>query len=312
LFSKKRLQAGVAVWGLAALMSVDVMSIGWRYLNNDNYQPTETFEAQFNPRPVDQQILQDKDPYYRVFDLSVDPFNDANGAYHHKLVGGYHPAKMERYQDLIDNHLSGNKINGEVLNMLNTKYIVFNGGNGPQAQLNPDACGNGWFVEQVNVVKNADEAMLALNAKSIGDTAEVANEFKARNVAIVQEKDWNKGGATQFVRDSAATIQLKAYGLNNLSFTSNNTQAGFAVFSDIYYPLGWKAYIDGKETPVVATNYVLRGIQIPAGQHQIEFKFHPETYFTWGKPTLAASVLIWLVLAAGIGLGVRNAVKNKA
>lgn len=310
LFSKKRLQAGVTVWALAALMSLDVLSIGWRYLNNDNYQSTEEFEAQFNPRPVDQQILQDKDPYYRVFDLSVDPFNDANGAYHHKLVGGYHPAKIERYQDLIENHLSGNKINGEVLNMLNTKYIVFNGNNGPQAQPNPEACGNAWFVEQVKLVKNADEAMTALNANSIGDTAVVLNGFKARNMAIVQEKDWNNAGATQFVRDSAAAIQLKQYGLNSLQFTSNNTQAGFAVFADVYYPLGWKAFIDGKETPIVASNYVLRGLHIPAGQHNIEFKFEPQSYLKWGTPTMAASILIWLVLAAGIGFGIRNAAKE--
>ena len=309
LFIKKRVQAHQVAWGFAVLMALDVVSIGWRYLNNDNYQPTEEFEAQFNPRPVDQQILQDPDPYYRVFDLSVDPFNDANGAYHHKLVGGYHPAKMERYQDLIDNHLSGNKINGEVLNMLNTKYIVFNGNNGPQAQPNPEACGNAWFVSNVKVVKNADEAMMALNAKSIGDTANVVNGFKAREMAIVQEKDWTAVNATQFVRDSAAGIQLKQYGLNSLQFTSNNSQAGFAVFADVYYPLGWKAIVDGKETPIVATNYVLRGLMLPAGQHTIEFKFQPETYFKWGTPTMAASVLIWLVIVAGVGLGIRNARK---
>jgi hypothetical protein len=161
----------------------------------------------------------------------------------------------------------------------------------------------------VKVVKNADEAMTALNAKSIGDTANVVNGFKARDMAIVQEKDWTGGNTTQFVRDSAAGIQLKQYGLNSLQFTSNNAQAGFAVFSDVYYPLGWKAYVDGKETPIVATNYVLRGLMLPAGQHQIEFKFHPDTYFNWSSPTLAASVLIWLVLAAGVGLGIRNARK---
>jgi hypothetical protein len=198
----------------------------------------------------------------------------------------------------------------EVLNMLNTKYIVFNGNNGPQAQPNPEACGNAWFVQEVQVVNNANEAMTALNARSIGDTAAVApGGFKARTKAIVQSKDWTGGSNTQFLRDSAAAIQLSKYGLNGLSFTSNNAQAGFAVFSDVYYPLGWKAYVDGKETPIVATNYVLRGLMLPAGQHQIEFKFHPDTYFKWSSPTLAASVLIWLVLLAGVGFGIRNARK---
>jgi hypothetical protein len=245
-----------------------------------------------------------------VYDLSTDPYNDAMGAYHHKLVGGYHPAKMETFQDLIENQLQpGAKLNGEVLNMLNTKYLIFNAqGNKPMAQPNPNACGNAWFVNNVKVVENADQEMNALNAENLGDTTQVANPFRAKEMAIVQKKHWKEANTT-FERDSSSKIALAKYGLNELTFASTNSHNGFAVFADIYYPLGWKAYIDGKETNIVKTNYLLRGLAIPAGNHQIVFKFHPDTYFKWGKVSLISSILILLVLAGGIGLGIRNELK---
>jgi hypothetical protein len=203
------------------------------------------------------------------------------------------------------------KLNGEVLNMLNTKYLIFNAQqNKPVAQPNPAACGNAWFVGNVKVVDNADQEMLALNAESLGDTAKVDNPFRAKDMAVVQKKHW-KESATTFERDSASNIQLTKYGLNDLSFTSSNSKAGFAVFSDIYYPLGWKAFVDGKESEIIKTNYLLRGLMIPAGNHRIEFKFHPETYFKWNKYSLISSILILLVLAGAIGLGIKNEMKRE-
>ncbi len=309
-FAKRKLDSTKAIMAISLLMIIDLLGIGTRYLNSDNYVEMSDFEAQFSPRPVDMQIKQDPDPYFRVFDLSRDPFNDAMGAYHHKLVGGYHPAKMERYQDMIDNHLSGNKLNAQVLNMLNTKYIIFNGQQNQTAvQANPDACGNAWFVENVRIVKDANEEMLALDAPSLGSIDTTAT-FNAKTTAVVQQKNWN-GSQTTFAKDESATLKLTQYGLNKLSFESNNTQSAFAVFSDVYYPLGWKAYIDGKESDIIPTNYVLRGLHIPAGKHQIEFVFHPDTYFKWGTPTLISSILILLVLAGGIGLGIKNGMQQK-
>lgn len=304
-FAKKKLSATMALASVGLLIAIDLLGIGTRYISEDNYIPTEQYESQFTPRPVDLQILQDKDPYYRVFDLTTDPYNDAMGAYHHKMVGGYHPAKMETYQDLIDNHLSSGKMNAQVLNMLNTKYLIFNGQNNqPSIQQNKDACGNAWFVRNIKLVKNADEEMTSLNAENIGDTAKVENPFRAKQSAIVQEKLWK--GNSNLVFDSLANIRLIKYGLNDLAFESNNSQDGFAVFADVYYNKGWKAYIDGKETEIIKTNYLLRGLNIPAGKHKITFEFKPQTYLKWGSVSLATSILILLLFVAGIGMSVKK------
>lgn len=201
-------------------------------------------------------------------------------------------------------------MNAQVLNMLNTKYIIFNGQNNqPAVQPNPGACGNAWFVNTVKLVDNADAEMLALNAENIGDTAQVANAFRAKEMAVVQKKFW-KGSNTSFEKDSSSSIQLTKYRLNDLSFSSTNNKAGFAVFSDIYYPMGWKAYIDGKEVEIIKTNYLLRGLMIPAGKHTIEFKFRPETYLKWNKLSMLSSVLILLIIAAGVGLGLKQEFKK--
>ena len=152
---------------------------------------------------------------------------------------------------------------------------------------------------------NADKEMLALNAEGLGDTTHVENPFRPKEEAIVQQKYW-QGNTTDFVKDSNAQISLTKYGLNDLSFESNNSQNGFAVFSDIYYPYGWKAFIDGKEAPIVKTDYVLRGLMIPAGKHKIDFEFRPQTYLKWGKVSLISSILILLVLVGGIGLNIKK------
>jgi uncharacterized membrane protein YfhO len=138
----------------------------------------------------------------------------------------------------------------------------------------------------------------------------VQNPFRAKQTAVVQKKNW-KQNTTSFEKDSSAMIKLTKYGLNDLAFESTNSKDGYAVFADIYYPLGWKAYIDGKETEIVKTNYLLRGLMVPAGNHKIEFKFHPETYFKWKTPSLISSILILLILAGGIGLGIKEEMKRK-
>lgn len=310
-WAKRKINTTISLAALGILVAVDVLGIGTRYLLDENYMSKDDFEAQFNPRPVDTQIKQDNDPYYRVLDLTTDPFNDAMGAYHHKLVGGYHPAKMEMYQDLIDIHLSGGKFNTQVLNMLNTKYFIYNAGNQPMVQQNTEACGHAWFVPKVQVVPDANTEITAMKAENLGDTTMVNNAFRPKEVAIVQAKYW-QNKPTTFVKDSLSRITLKEYGLNKLSYESLHTQTGLAVFADIFYDKGWKAYVDGKESEIIKVNYLLRGLIIPEGKHKIVFEFKPTTYLQWGKVSLAASILILLLLVGGIGLGIKDSIKETA
>lgn len=311
MYSKSKIKKEVAIFLVSSLIAIDLLSIGTRYLNDDDYVSLDTYEQQFAPRPIDAQINQDTS-YYRVYDLTRNPYNDAMGAYHHKLVGGYHPAKMEAMQDLIDNQLSpGKNLNAEVLNMLNTKYIVFENGGKPVVQTNPDASGNSWFVPHIKIVENADQEMQELNAENLGDTTKVENPFRPKSTAIVQKKNWN-GGVTDMVVDSTSSIILSKYGLNNLSYESSNSHDGFAVFSDIYYPFGWKAYIDGNESPIIKTDFLLRGLLIPAGKHKIDFIYRPESYLKWGKLSLISSILILIVLLSGIGIGIKNELKKES
>ncbi len=293
--SKVKLNTFIAV--LAFLIAADLIPVSANYLSEKHYEEdagTET--TTFRPRPVDAQIMQDPDPYYRVLDITRNTYNDAIQAYFHKCVGGYSPAKLEKYQDLIDIHMS-RQFNREVLNMLNTKYIIFPGGpNGqPAVQQMPDACGNAWFVEEVKWAANADEEILSLSAPALGvaDTEDAtAGSFDPKKTVVIREP-WKKElEGYQFGKDSNAAVTLTRYGLNDLAFTSTNSYNGLAVFSDIYYADGWKAYIDGKETPILRANYVLRAIKIPAGTHEIKFVFHPDSYYTGNRIALFSSLLL--------------------
>lgn len=295
-----KIKPAIMMGGLALLMVIDLFPVAHDYLNDSNYEEESDYAANFEPRPVDQAILKDKDPYYRVFDLSRDPYNDAVQAYFHKCVGGYSPAKMEMYQDLIDRHLSKG-YNGEVLNMLNTKYIIVGGQkSAPQVIPNPNACGNAWFVSEVKWANTADEEINGLEAPNLGDTAMNAGGFKPKQTAIIRSTFKNDMGNYVFGKDSMAAVKLTRYGLDELSFASSNSKDGLAVFSDIYYANGWKAFVDGKETPIMKANYVLRAIKIPAGQHKIEFVFHPDSFYKGQTIAMASSILILLLCVAAI------------
>jgi hypothetical protein len=301
-YNKNKLKKEMAIGGLALLIALDLLPTARKYLNDSNFIDEADYEAQFNPRPVDVEILKDKDPYYRVLDLSRNTYNDALQSYHHKTIGGYSAAKMESYQDLIDVHMSSS-FNSEVLNMLNTKYIIFNGGpNGqPVFQPNIATCGNAWFVSQIKYVNNADEEMKSMNAPSLGDTVQMPDAWKATQTAIIRNTfEKELGNTISFIKDSAATVKLDKYGLNEISFVSSNNQEGLAVFSDIYYDKGWKAYVDGKETPIVKANYILRALKLPAGKHKIEFKFHPDTYYKTNKYAMISSILLYLLFGTAL------------
>ena len=302
-FIKDKIKMGVMIGGLAAVILLDMWVVSFDYLNDKKYVDASDYESVFNPRPVDQQILKDPDPYYRVLDLSNDhgdPYNNAWQAYFHKCIGGYHPAKMEIYQDLIERQMSRG-FNAQVLNMLNTKYIILGRKGSPaMARPNPDACGNAWFVNEVKWANTADEEMNGLNANILGDTVVVPNAFEPKKTAVMRTSFKDAMGNYTFGKDSAAYVKLAKYGLDDISFTSSNSKEGLAVFSDIYYSKGWTATVDGKETPIMKADYVLRAIKVPAGNHTIAFHFAPASFYTGQKIAIASSVLLILLMLGAL------------
>ena len=311
-FIKGKLKAMPVIAGIGIIIVIDLLPVAYRYLNANNYEEADAYTENFEPRAVDKQIMADPDPYYRVLDLSRDTYNDAIQAYFHKCVGGYSPAKMEIYQDLIDVHLGQGGFNSQVLNMLNTKYFIVGGqGHEPNAIPNPDAAGNAWFVSNIKWVNSADDEIRSLNAPKLGDTAKApAGTFKPKETAVIRNTYQSSLAGFTPGKDSSANIKLAKYGLDEISFTANNSKEGLAVFSDIWYPYGWKAFIDGKETPIIRTDYVLRALRVPAGVHKIEFRFHPDSYYTGNTIALICSILLWALIIAAIVMVFRN--KNDA
>lgn len=304
-YIKDKLNKNILIGGIGLLILIDLISVDRNYLNDDNYVDESDYENVFAPRPVDQEILKDKDPYFRVLDLSKNVYNDAMSAYFFKNIGGYSPAKMEIYQDLIDVQMggaqSGGKFNQEVLNMLNTKYIIFNAQKGQTVyQPNPARNGNAWFVNDVKKVNTADEEMKSLDANFLGDTAVNPNAFDSKKTAIIRNDFAKDIDGYQFGKDSTAAIQLTKYGLNDLYFVSNNAQNGLAVFSDIWYPYGWEATVDGKPAEIMRANYVLRALKVPAGKHNIEFHFRPKSYATGNKLTIYSNVLLGIMILGAL------------
>jgi len=294
-YLKDKLKPVMLIGGLGAIIAIDLIPMAHNYLNEENYVEASEYDSMFEPREADKAIMKDPDPYYRVLDLTRDTYNDAIQAYFHKCVGGYHPAKMEIYQDLIDRHLSRG-FNGAVLDMLNTKYIIAGRkGGAPQVMPNPKACGNAWFVEEIKWANTADDEMNGLNAAELGDTAAVPNAFEPLKTVVLRSTYKNEVGNFSVGKDSNASVKLAKYGLDDLSFTSSNSKDGIAVFSDIYYANGWKAYIDDKETPIMRADYVLRAIKVPAGNHKIEFRFRPQSFYNGQKVALLSSVLLILL-----------------
>lgn len=298
-----KLKNQALIVGIIGLLTLgDLWVVNKRYLNDSNFMSSRKADAIFEQSPADAEILKDPDPNFRVFNVTRNPFNDGITSYWHKSVGGYHGAKLSRYQDLIENQLQKN--NQEVLNMLNTKYIIAQSAENmpPMAQRNPNALGNAWFVRQIKPASTAQEEMAALS------------DFDARTTAIVNTKEyagylnnWQPASA-----DTAATIRLTDYKPNHLTYEATAAADGLAVFSEIYYNdhKGWNAYLDGKPVPHIRADYLLRGMKIPAGQHKVEFKFEPKAYFTGEKISIISSGLLLLFCLAAIGFSVR-AKKNE-
>lgn len=294
LFTKKKISDKLLYSGLIILSGFDLLGIASRYLNTGKYVDENTFESAFLPTPADQQIMKDPDhANFRVFNETVDPFNDASTSYHHNSVGGYHPAKLGLYNDLITWQLS--KMNMEVFDMLNTKYfIVPDQQTGrPVAQLNPGAFGNVWFVRGIKEVPGPNEEMLALDNTNLRDTAVIEAKFRSQIKTMPQP-------------DSAATIKLIQNLNDTIDYSYSSSTPQVAVFSEIYYPRGWNVFVDGKPSEYFRTDYALRGMYLPAGNHKIQFRFEPASYFTGRAISIVSTLIAALIIIVAIILGMRQ------
>jgi Bacterial membrane protein YfhO len=300
---KKKLQPAVLLTITGVLAFIDVMAVDVKYLNGDNYQDEAENQAIFTPTPADQQIMQDKS-YYRVFDLTKGGVQGAflgEGAvtaYFHNSIGGYHGAKLSIYQDLIEHQLYNFPNCLPVINMLNTKYIMQPVAQGKDtAILNQGALGAAWFVNDVRFEPTPMAIMNGLTNLQPKDTALVA-EADRKKVSFSNQPD------------PTATIQLVKNDNDDITYTSTSATNRFAVFSEVFYDRGWKAYIDNQEAPIIQTNYVLRGLSVPAGKHAIHFVFHPASYYTGQKIQWVASVLTFLVVIIALFFTYRNRTRN--
>ena len=307
-FLKGKVNKWLVIGGIAVIIIYDHWTIDKRYLSDQHFVESTNLTDAFRMTPADQRILQDPDPSYRVLNLTGGVFSDGITPYYHKSVLGYSAAKIQVYQDLIENQL-GNEVQQvysifssvrdpnqlsqavrqqlPVLNMLNTRYIIL----GPEANgvyQNPNALGNAWFISNVQFTSSAQETMKALATLDPAATALVPDNYKDQ---IRQS----------YTVSPDAQIRLIEYKPNHLTYQSKNTSEGLGIFSEVYYETGWNAYIDGQRTPIYKVNYALRGVKIPAGEQKIEMKFEPDSYITGNKVSLAGSILFVLFVAGLLG-----------
>jgi len=264
-FLKDKLKQTPVILGLGVLILFDLISIDINYVNKEDFVSSRRVDKPFTATKADLEILKDKS-HYRVANFASDLMQDGRTSYFHKSIGGYHAAKMKRYQELFDYQIARDDMNMEVFNMLNAKYFIVSE---DEVQQNPEINGNAWFVNSLRVAKHANEEILALSILKTKEEVVIRDKELDlyKNDFVLNDKN--------LAIDSTATIQLAKYSINELVYKSDTKNKAFAVFSEIYYKDGWKSYIDGKEVPHIRVNYVLRGMQIPSGKHTITFKFEP-------------------------------------
>jgi hypothetical protein len=294
LFIKNRIAQNTAIVLVGLFMVSDLFFVDKNYVSNKDFISARDVEVPFQETPTDTEIL--KDPTnYRVFD--IQGLMQARTSYFHKSIGGYSAVRPKRMQQLFDYQIAKNNL--EILNMLNVKYVIQTDKEGKEYPIiNPDANGNAWFVNQVELVKSSDEEMKALD------------KLNSKKVAVINVNEFSDIKNKAFAKDSSATITLDSYKPNNLKYTSNNTKEGLAVFSEMYYEKGWKALIDGKETPIMRADYALRAIVVPAGKHTIEFKFEPQVVKTGSAITLVSGIGMLFLLVGGLYFEKKNGFKN--
>ena len=303
LFIAKKINQSLFLILIALAIIVDLWTVDKRYLNNDNFVKKNKVVNHYQPTVADNSILQDPSENFRVLNIAVSTFNDATTSYFHKSIGGYHGAKMRRYQELITHNIApemqqfGAALQGQAtqesvqlalsklntINMLNGKYIIYSL-QAPAIQ-NVNAYGNAWFVNDYKLVANADEEMAGLKQINPKQTAIIDTRFKNEIKA--------------FTKDNNASILLISYQPNHLVYESNTSSTQLAVFSEVYYDKGWIAYVDGKEMPHFRADYILRAMFIPEGKHKIEFKFEPAIYSTGMIIGIVSSILLLLLFASG-------------
>ena len=286
-FLKEKLKLNMVVIALGALILIDLVGVDLRYVNKKNFVSKRAMSQPFRETALDKEIKADKS-IYRVWDQSEGLAGGGRTSYFHQSISGYHAAKPAGIQDLFDYQLT--KGNVEILNMLNVKYVVQQDEEGKSyPATNPEANGNAWFISELKKANSADEEIKLLQGLS------------SKREAIVNTKDFPNVNRFAFRTDSTSVISLEKYKPNHLTYKASNTYAGVAVFSEMYYAIGWNAYIDGMLQDHFRVNYVLRALRIPEGEHTIEFKFEPEVVETGSKITLASSILLVLVVLGGIG-----------
>ena len=319
LYASGKLRSSLTIAGITILCLADMWGVNKRYLNDAQFVPHSIRTETFTKTNTDELILQDTSLDYRVLNFATSTFDDNNTSYWHKSVGGYHPAKLRRYQEMIEHHISpemqaaykaiataGGEMDSvdankfRVLNMLNTKYFIFPAGQQRQTVpiLNPHAYGNAWFVNKVQYVNNANEEIDALDSIIPTETAVVDARFK----------DVLKG-TTESYKDSLSSIRLTSYAPNRLTYETNNAQDGIAVFSDIYYPDGWHVTIDGQPAELARADYILRTMHVPAGQHTIEMRFDPTSLHVTEGIAYGALALLVIGIIVAVLIAKRKYVK---
>ena len=298
-FVKGWLKWGYMVAILGVLVVADLWPVNKRYFNDDAFVTKKNNNAAFQMQPYEKQILQDKDPHFRVFNLAANTFNDARTSYYLKSIGGYHAAKLRRYQDLIDQHLS--KMNMNVISMLNAKYFIVpdKKSGQPQVQRNPYAMGNAWFVDTLQVVNTANEESDALNYIDLHTTAVLDKEFANYVEDFTPE------------HDPTATVRLTKYTPRYIDYEYATSKPGTIVFSEIYYPYGWKATVDGKPVDIFRVNYMLRAINVPAGTHSIHMEFDPDSVKKGDTIAMACITIMYSIILLVIGIALFRVVRKK-
>ncbi len=292
LFISQKIKTTVFSIVMLVLVLVDMWQVDKRYLKESSFQDKAEVAAQIKPRDVDNFIARDPDPDFRVFDytdytgIKQDNFNP----FFHKSISGYSAARLKRYDELIDNQLTQNPPNHDVLDMLNTKYIITQDTSRNYRMVrNETACGNAWFVKSVRFADNADQEMQAISSFSPKDEAIIDKRYKS----LINQNQ-------RFGGSPGATIKLVKYNPDDMVYQSGSSSNEVAVFSEIYYDKGWKMYIDGVEKPYFRADYLLRAAEIPVGNHKIEFIFHPASYYTGEKISLAGSAIMILALGGAV------------
>lgn len=297
-YSKGKIKSWLMILILGVLVLADMWPVDRRYFNDSNFVSRRQNASSFEIMPYEQALLQDSDPHFRVMNLTTNTFNESRTSYYLESIGGYSAAKLRRYQDLIDEHLS--KMHMPVINMLNTKYIITADENGEaKPMINPGAMGHAWFVSQIQVVDNANQESDALNVIDLNEVAVIDKQF------ATLAGNLNPGTAPD------AQIELTAYSPKSIDYSVKTSQPGTVVFSEIYYPYGWKATIDGQKADYFRADYLLRAMNVPAGEHSINFTFDPDSVRLGNILSVIFIILIYLATVLAAAFGIWKAVRKK-